>query len=76
MAEELIKQINPKVKIVCDEKRLRPKKSEVNRLLGCNEKLKQLTDWQPRYTMEEGLKNTIEFLKENLGRYKTEIYNL
>lgn len=76
LAEELIKQINPNVKIICDEKRLRPKKSEVNRLLGCNEKMKQLTDWKPRYTLEEGLRNTIEFLKENLDRYKTDIYNL
>lgn len=36
LAEELIKQINPQAKIVCDEERLRPEKSEVNRLLGSN----------------------------------------
>lgn len=40
IAEELIRQINPNAKIVCDEQRLRPDKSEVNRLLGSNEKLK------------------------------------
>ena len=40
MAEEIIRQINPKAKIICDDERLRPKKSEVNRLLGCNRKIK------------------------------------
>ena len=76
LAEELIRQINPNAKIVCDEERLRPEKSEVNRLLGCNEKIMSLTDWKPRYSLEEGLRDTIAFFKENLDRYKTDIYNL
>ena len=76
LAEELIRQINPNAKIICDEERLRPEKSEVNRLLGCNEKIMRLTDWKPRYSMEEGLRETITFLRENLDRYKTDIYNL
>ncbi len=76
LAEELIRQINPNTKIVCDGERLRPEKSEVNRLLGCNEKIMRLTDWKPKYSLEEGLKHTIEFLKANLDKYKTDIYNL
>lgn len=76
LAEELIRQINPRVKIVCDGERLRPEKSEVNRLLGCNEKIMRQTAWRPKYSLEEGLKYTIEFLKENLDRYKTDIYNI
>lgn len=76
LAEELIRQINPNAKIVCDEERLRPEKSEVNRLLGCNEKIMSLTDWKPRYSLEDGLRDTITFFKENLDRYKTDIYNL
>lgn len=76
LAEELIRQINSNARIVCDEERLRPEKSEVNRLLGCNEKILRLTDWKPRYSLEEGLKNTIDFLKGNLGKYKTDIYNI
>ena len=54
LAEELINQINPGAKIICDEQRLRPEKSEVNRLLGCNEKIKRLTNWSPKYTLREG----------------------
>ncbi|MGP1598435.1 NAD-dependent 4,6-dehydratase LegB [Peptoanaerobacter stomatis] len=76
LANELIRQINPNVKIVCDEQRLRPQKSEVNRLLGSNEKIKNLTDWTPKYTFEQGLSETIEFFKNNLNKYKTDIYNI
>lgn len=76
LAKELIRQINPKASIVCDEKRLRPEKSEVNRLLGSNEKIKRLTNWRPNYTFEQGLAETIEFFRNNLDKYKTDIYNI
>lgn len=76
LAEELIRQINPKAKIICDEKRFRPKKSEVNRLLGGNKKILSLTNWKPMYSLEEGLKETISFFKDNLDKYKVEIYNI
>jgi dTDP-glucose 4,6-dehydratase len=76
LAEELIKQINPNAKVVCEEQRLRPEKSEVNRLLGSNEKIKRLTDWKQQYTFERGLAETIEFFKSNLDKYKIDIYNL
>lgn len=76
LAEEIIQQINPTANIVCDEQRLRPEKSEVNRLLGCNEKLRELTDWVPQYTLKQGLSETISFLAENLDLYKVELYTL
>lgn len=76
LAEELIRQINPKARVVCDEQRLRPEKSEVNRLLGCNEKIMRLTDWRQQYTFEQGIAETVEFLRNNLYRYKPEVYNL
>lgn len=76
LAQELIYQINPKARIVCDEERLRPEKSEVNRLLGCNEKIVRLTNWKPQYSLETGLKSTIEFFEANLDKYKINIYNI
>ena len=76
LAEELIKQINPVARIICDEIRLRPEKSEVNRLLGDNTKIKLLTGWQPEYSLTKGLSETIEWMRENLRRYKSDIYNL
>ena len=76
LARELIAQINPKARIVCDEERLRPEKSEVNRLLGDSTKLRQLTGWAPRYTFAQGLAETIAFLRDNLNKYKPDTYLL
>lgn len=76
LAEEIISQINPEAKIICDEQRLRPLNSEVNRLLGSNEKIKRLTDWQPQYTFEEGISATIEWIQDHMDSYKADIYNL
>ncbi len=76
LAEEMIRQINPNAKIVCDEVRLRPEKSEVNRLLGSNEKIMRLTNWKPQYDLAQGLSETIEFFKHNLDKYKVDIYNI
>ena len=62
---------------ITDEQRLRPKKSEVNRLCGDNTLITSLTEWRPRHSFEEGLRKTIDwFIKpENLAKYKPEIYN-
>lgn len=76
LAEELIRQINPKARIICDKQRLRPEKSEVNRLLGSNQKIKRLTNWRPKYTFKQGIEETVEFFKQNINKYKTDIYNL
>lgn len=76
LAQEIISQINPKAKIICDERRLRPEKSEVNRLLGSNEKIKKLTDWKQQYTFEQGIAETIEWIRAHMEVYKTDIYNV
>lgn len=76
LANELVAQINPKAVIICDEQRLRPEKSEVNRLLGCKEKIKRLTDWEPQYSFQQGLSETVRFLQENIQKYKVDIYNV
>lgn len=76
LAQKLIDQINPQARIICEDDRKRPEKSEVNRLLGSNKKILQLTEWRQRYSLEEGLQNTIDFLKDNLHRYKIELYNI
>ena len=76
LANELIRQINPEAKIVCDEQRLRPEKSEVNRLLGCADKLRAMTGWAPQYTFEQGLAATIEFLRTHMDSYKPGVYSL
>ena len=74
--EKIIHIIGEDVKILCDDERIRPEKSEVNRLWADNTKIKQLTDWTPRYTLDQGLEETIEWMKNNLQNYKTDIYNV
>lgn len=76
LAREIISQINPNAEILCENERLRPENSEVNRLLGSNEKIKQLTNWRPAYTFEQGIRETIKWMSDNLHAYKTDIYNL
>ncbi len=76
LADEIISQINPNAKIVCDEKRIRPGKSEVNRLLGSNNKIKKLTNWEQKYTFEQGITETIEWIRNHINMYKTDIYNI
>lgn len=76
LAKEIIRQIRPSATIISDEQRIRPKDSEVNRLLGSNKKIMELTDWKPQYTFEQGIEETISFIRENIGAYKTDIYNI
>lgn len=76
LAAELIRQINPQASIICEQERMRPQKSEVNRLLGSNKKLKELTDWNQEYSLSFGLKRTIDWMEKNQDKYKTGIYNL
>ncbi|SHE63084.1 dTDP-glucose 4,6-dehydratase [Caldanaerobius fijiensis DSM 17918] len=64
------------IKIVQEDQRIRPEKSEVERLLCDNTKIKQYTGWKPKYTLEEGLKETIGWLKDNIDIYKPEVYNV
>jgi len=78
LANELIRQINPKAVIKQDTDRLRPEKSEVFRLYGDNSKLLKYTNWQPETSLENGLKETIEWFRDpvNLRNYKADIYNI
>ncbi|MGC9121276.1 MAG: NAD-dependent 4,6-dehydratase LegB, partial [Sulfurihydrogenibium sp.] len=76
LAQKLIDMINPKAKIITEDIRKRPEKSEVERLLGDNTKIKTLTNWTPKYTLDEGLQITINWFKENLKYYKPDIYNV
>ncbi|WP_118973745.1 NAD-dependent 4,6-dehydratase LegB [Taibaiella koreensis] len=78
LAAELISQINPEAKIITEDERLRPAKSEVFRLFGSNKKIKELTDWKMNYSLAQGLAETIEWFRqpENIKQYKADIYNI
>jgi len=61
-------------RIECDEQRLRPEKSEVERLLADNRLARTLLDWQPAVSLEDGLLKTIEWMKEHMLRYRPGVY--
>jgi len=76
LAQKIIDLLGRRVEIVQDEQRVRPEKSEVERLLCNADKAKALTGWEPKYTLEEGLKETIEWMENNMQYYKPDIYNV
>jgi len=78
LAQDIIEMINPDAEVVCDRVRKRPGKSEVERLMGSNRKIRKLTGWKPAYTLKKGLKETVEWFEknENVRRYKHDIYNV
>ena len=80
--KNLIVKISKILKIklisVVEKQRIRPKKSEVNRLNCNNDKLKKLTNWKPKYKVDEGLVKMIEWIKKdnNIKNYKSDKYNI
>jgi dTDP-glucose 4,6-dehydratase len=78
LAKLIMKLMNVNSVIKTDEIRIRPEKSEVQRLLGSNTKLMRLTDWKQKFFLEEGLNKTIEWFsnENNLAKYKSHLYNI
>jgi len=76
LAEKIINLVNPKAKIVCEQERIRPEKSEVMKLVCDNTLIREITGWQPQYTLEEGLMPTIEWMKQHLNDYKSGVYTV
>jgi len=75
----LIRELmNSDVEFLADKQRLRPGKSEVFRLWCDNTKIRELTGFEPKYSIREGLKATVDWFArpENLAKYKTAIYNV
>jgi NAD dependent epimerase/dehydratase len=77
LAEDIVRLMGTEADIVEDPQRLRPKDSEVMRLVCDATKLRERTGWQPRYTRDEGLLETIAWYRDpaNLARFKTGEYH-
>ena len=78
LANLIIDTIGVNASVISDENRVRPKNSEVERLVCNSGLLHQLTGWKPEVTINEGLVKTIEWFEDedNLKKYKSEIYNI
>ena len=76
LANKIISLIGKKVNIVSDSKRIRPQKSEVERLMADNSKAKELLNWQPKVSLDQGLRKTIDWFSKFQNRYRPDIYNI
>jgi len=78
--EELVKKIlglmGKQGEIEVEDRRIRPEKSEVMQLLSDTRLAQKLFQWAPRYTLEDGLRETIEWYRKNLSRFKVGSYPL
>ena len=78
VVDNIKKIMNSDVQVITDNARLRPEKSEVYRLWCDNTKIRELTGFEPKYSIREGLEKTINWFTnpDNLRKYKTDIYNV
>ena len=78
LAGKIIDMTGGDCEIVTDDVRLRPDKSEVERLLGSADKLERFTNWKPATLLNDGLIETIKWFRDsdNLKHYRSEIYNV
>ena len=67
--------MDAEIDIKIDKNRVRPDNSEVERLF-CDNQILDKTNWQAAHDLDEGLIKTIEWIKNNLDLYKTDIYNV
>ena len=76
LARKIMAIVGQEVEIICEDQRVRPEKSEVERLLADNSKARELLGWEPCVTLDEGLRRVVEWMGEHLALYKTNIYNV
>ena len=72
---KIVSLIDKKVEIVQEDVRLRPVNSEVERLWCDNTKASELLGWTPKFSLEDGLKDTIKWISDNIDFFKVDIYN-
>ncbi|MBT3297554.1 SDR family NAD(P)-dependent oxidoreductase [archaeon] len=75
IANKVIQQVNPNLKVIIDQKRIRPKNSEVLRLWGDNTLAETELNWKPNHSFDEGLKLTINYFKTKLQDLRVEEYH-
>ena len=76
LAEKIMRLVGRRAKIVTDRRRIRPERSEVWKLLCDNRKAKKLLGWKPRYSLDEGLALTLQYVRSHRDEYKPRLYNI
>ncbi len=76
LVEKICEIIGKKPKVVLDAQRIRPGKSEVMKLWASNEKAKRMIGWEPRISLDEGLRITIEWISAHIDLYRPGQYTV
>jgi len=76
LAELIVSKLGRPVRITSDDQRVRPSGSEVGQLLADNTLAQQVLQWTPAVSLEDGLDETIAWIKDNLGQYRPDVYNI
>lgn len=76
LASRIASLMGKEIEIISESERVRPKDSEVDRLCAANNLAKELLGWEPTYTLEQGLRLTIEWIGEHLDQYRPERYTV
>ncbi len=76
LALRIVQLMGKKTRVGSDKERVRPESSEVEQLVCDNSKLLRFTTWKPHFTLESGLRETIDWMESNIDLYKSEIYNV
>jgi dTDP-glucose 4,6-dehydratase len=76
LVKKILDQMGKGGEIQVERRRIRPEKSEVMRLIAGIRLAKKLFKWAPRYTLEDGLRETVEWYQKNLSRFKVGSYPL
>lgn len=76
LAQTIIGLIDPDIEIERDDQRLRPEGSEVDRLIADNSLARNILGWKPKVELEEGLKRTIEWMREHVHQYRPNEYSV
>lgn len=72
----ILDKINPELRIITEEERYRPEKSEVMELICDNTLARELLGWRQTYSLQEGIDETISWIKQNMNQFKTNIYTI
>ena len=76
LAAEICHMVNPSAKVVSVEQRVRPASSEVMKLICAAAKAERLLGWRAEVSLEEGLRRTVEFIRDNLESYQADMYTI
>jgi NAD dependent epimerase/dehydratase len=76
LVTKILNLLGKRGEIEVEDQRIRPGKSEVMQLLSDTRLAQKLFKWAPRYTLEEGLRETMEWYQKNLARFKIGSYPL